>query len=129
MKKYKLQQWLPFFIAMAFFAGCSKKNYLQSSAAVIDNKYKNTKTASAYNYTAPHVIIISDELAKSNRDGEMYFDNEYGYRYWRFCDGKYYLDSKYESGASPDKKSAKKKLKKQNKKNTTEHEAEDIVNQ
>jgi hypothetical protein len=127
MKKYKLQQWLPFFIAMAFFAGCSKKNYLQTSAADIDNKYKNTKTASAY--TAPQVITISDELAKSNRDGEMYFDNEHGYRYWRFCDGKYYLDSKYESGASPDKKSAKKKLKKQSKKNTTEHEAEDVVNQ
>jgi hypothetical protein len=61
------------------------------------------------------VINISDELAKSNKEGEMYYDNEYGYRYWRFNDGKYYLDAKYGSGAKPDKKTVK-KLNKQRKK-------------
>ena len=47
-----------------------------------------------------------------------------GYRYWRSGDGKYYLDSKYATGASPQKqlnnKKAKRLLKRQNK------EAEEI---
>jgi hypothetical protein len=64
------------------------------------------------------VISIADALAKSNKEGEMFYDNEYGYRYWRFCDGKYYLDAKYESGARPDKKIAKKNTKKHRRKNT-----------
>ena len=112
MKKYKLHQWLPLLLALVIFAGCSKKNYPAKDATNNESHYEDAKLVKD-EYTPPPVINISDEAAKSNKDGEMYYDNEYGYRYWRFCDGKYYLDTKYESGASPNKKIAKKKTKKQ----------------
>ena len=105
------------------FAGCSKKNYPDNNANTTEDKYENIKKEEAY--TPPPVITILDEQAKSNKDGEMFYDNDYGYRYWRFCDGKYYLDTKYETGASPNKKIAKKKGKKQRKQTAVD----DYVNQ
>jgi hypothetical protein len=113
MKKYKLHQWLPLLFSLVIFTACSKKNFPGNNSAATADKYENGVNES---YTPPPVISISDELAKSNKEGEMYYDNDYGYRYWRFCDGKYYLDTKYESGAKPDKKVAKKQTKKQRKK-------------
>lgn len=52
-------------------------------------------------YIPPPVITVSDDLAKSTKDGELYYDNEFGYRYWRNSDGKYYLDAKYGRGVTP----------------------------
>src|SRR5882762_5259894 len=106
MEKYKLHKWFPLLFSLIVFSACSKKNYPDNNVATRE-KYENAKTADE-RYTPPPVISISDELAKSNKEGEMYYDNEYGYRYWRFRDGKYYLDAKYESGAKPNKKVTKK---------------------
>ena len=127
MKKYKLHQWLPFLFALVIFTTCSKKKYPNNNAETED-KYENVAAAND-SYTPPPVISISDEQSKSNKDGEMYYDNAYGYRYWRFCDGKYYLDTKYESGAKPDKKTAKKNNKKQTKKNRNKSEANDYAHE
>jgi len=113
MKSFKLHQWLPLLFALVIFTACSKKNFPGNNNSEKQENYENQANS---NYTPPPVISISDELAKSNKEGEMYYDNEYGYRYWRFCDGKYYLDSKYEYGAKPGKKIAKKQNKKQRKK-------------
>lgn len=110
MKKYKLHQWLPLLVTLAVFTSCNKKDYPANSADIQD-KYQNTKTLTD-GYTPPTVISISDDLAKANKEGEMYYDNEYGYRYWRLSDGKYYLDTKYSSGAKPGKKPVKKHHKK-----------------
>ena len=122
MKSFKLHQWLPLLFALVIFTACSKKNFPGNTNSEKQDNYENQANS---NYTPPPVISISDELAKSNKEGEMYYDNEYGYRYWRFCDGKYYLDSKYESGAKPGKKTAKKQNKKQHKKsNETDYASE-----
>ena len=123
MNKHKLHQWLTLLIALVIFAGCSKKNF-PDNAASDEDKYEIAKPADN-DYSPPLVINISDELAKSNKEGEMYYDNEYGYRYWKFCDGKYYLDTKYETGAKPDKKITKK----QNKKRSGKNEDDGYVNQ
>jgi hypothetical protein len=61
------------------------------------NTTKNKKQKPPSGYVPPYFVFILDEAAKTNREGEMYFDNEYGYRYWRYFDGKYYLDAKYAS--------------------------------
>jgi len=110
MKKYKLHQWIPLLFTLVFFTACSKKNY-PGNTGDAPNNYEDAKTITD-KYIPPPVIIISDDLAKSNKEGEMYFDNEYGYRYWRLSDGKYYLDAKYSSGAKPGKKLVKKHHKK-----------------
>lgn len=106
MIKFKLHQWFPLLFSLIVFSACSKKNYPDNNVAT-QEKYENTKTADEP-YTPPPVIAISDELAKSNKEGEMYYDNEYGYRYWKSSDGKYYLDTKYQSGTKASKKIAKK---------------------
>jgi hypothetical protein len=113
MKSFKLHQWLPLLFTLVIFTACSKKNFPGNNSSEAQDRYENTTNTT---YTPPAVISISDELAKSNKEGEMYYDNEYGYRYWRFCDGKYYLDTKYSSGAKPERKMVKKQNKKQRKK-------------
>jgi hypothetical protein len=129
MKKYNLQLWLPLMILVViFFASCSKKTYPESNTTDSEDKYENTKTGTGNDYVPPPVIVIADEKAKSNKDGELYYDNELGYRYWRSCDGNYYLDAKYESGAGPSKKVAKKN-RKENKKQPKEKEGDDIATQ
>jgi|GEM_PF-6467118 len=128
MKKYILHQWLPLLIALVIFTGCSKKNYPSNNNTNTESQYDNTK-APNNDYTPPQVVSVSDDQAKTNKDGEMYYDNELGYRYWRFCDGKYYLDAKYESGASPNKKLAKKKTKNKAIKERNQNNPEDFINQ
>lgn len=112
MTKHKLHQWLFLLTALIIFASCSQKNF-PGNNTVSDDKYGTATTAA---YVPEPVITIADEKAKINKEGEMYYDNEYGYRYWRMADGKYYLDAKYESGAKPDKKMARKNAKEQRKK-------------
>jgi hypothetical protein len=98
---------------------CSKKNFPNNSNADIDLLSQHTKLT-VDDYTPPLVIVIADDLAKSNKEGEMYYDNEFGYRYWRNSDGKYYLDSKYERGVSPKKQNITKKIRKPDKKHEKE---------
>jgi len=120
MNKYKLHQWL-FLLLMTFvLTNCSKKNYPAENK---EDQYENSTAATNNKYTPPQVITISDDIAKSNKEGELYYDNEKGYRYWRYCDGKYYLDSKYERGEIPKKKYAKKSTKKQRKQSQDENYA------
>jgi hypothetical protein len=129
MKKYYLHQWLTLLIALVMLAACSKKNYPANNTVAAEDKTANAAINTPSNdYIPPPVINIPDEQAKSNKDGELYYDTELGYRYWRSCDGNYYLDAKYESGASPSKKNAKKKLK-ENKKQQKEKEGEDVATQ
>ncbi len=123
MKKYNLHQWLFLILMMFALAGCSKKNYPSENAANTEEQYNNSNAATNNEYTPPQVISISDAIAKSNKEGELYYDNEKGYRYWRYCDGKYYLDSKYERGETPKKKYAKKNTKKQRKQNEDQNYA------
>jgi hypothetical protein len=129
MKKYVSHRWLPFIMLVVIItAGCSKKAY--SANNVIDNedKYEKPKSDTGNNYTPPPIIFITDDKARSNRDGELYYDDEQGYRYWRAVDGTYCLDAKYAAGASPSRKYAKKKLK-ELKKQQEEKRGDEIVAQ
>jgi hypothetical protein len=111
MKRNKLHKWSAvIFIFTVFSAGCSQKDF-PSNSGTAEEKYETSVVAGGSNnsYQPPQVIIISDEKAKSNKEGELYFDDEYGYRYWKYSDGKYYLDQKYERGASPKKKTVNRK--------------------
>ena len=123
MNKYKLYQWLFLLLIVFVFTDCSKKNYPADNAENTEDQYNNSNAATGNEYTPPQVISISDDIAKSNKEGELYYDNEKGYRYWRYCDGKYYLDSKYERGETPKKKYAKKSTKKQRKQSQNENYA------
>lgn len=120
MNKYKLHQVLFLLLMIFVLTNCSKKNY---PAENTEDQYENSTVATENKYTPPQVITISDDIAKSNKEGELYYDNEKGYRYWRYCDGKYYLDSKYERGEIPKKKYAKKAVKKQRKQSQNENYA------
>jgi hypothetical protein len=112
MKKYILHRWLPLMMLVVIItAGCSKKVYAANSVTDTEDKYEEPKSDTGNNYTPPPIIFITDEQAKSNKDGELYYDDELGYRYWRSVDGTYCLDAKYAAGASPNKRNAKKKLK------------------
>ena len=120
MNKYKLHQWLLLLLMTFVLTNCSKKNYPTENT---EEQYENSNAATENKYTPPQVIAISDDIAKSNKEGELYYDNEKGYRYWRYCDGKYYLDSKYERGEKPKQKYAKKATKKQRKQNQDQNYA------
>jgi hypothetical protein len=93
--------------------GQAKKVYGHKSAKVFAPGQRK-KMGRNEGYRPPMVIVISDDRARTNRNGEMYYDNEYGYRYWRYCDGKYYLDSKYEMDGDNDDRGRGKKYKKDN---------------
>jgi hypothetical protein len=95
--------------------GQAKKVYGHKSAKVFAPGQRK-KMGRNEGYRPPMVIVISDDRARTDRNGEMYYDNEYGYRYWRYCDGKYYLDSKYEMNDDNDYRSRGKKYKKGNRK-------------
>lgn len=123
MKKYKLHQCLILLFLIFALTNCSKKNYPSDNTENTEEQYKNSNATTHNDYTPPQVIAISDDIAKSNKDGELYYDNERGYRYWRYCDGKYYLDSKYERGETPKKKHAKTNTKKQRKQNEDQNYA------
>jgi hypothetical protein len=129
MKKYYLYQWLLLMmLVVIIFASCSKKTFPVNNTTDAEEMYDTPKTDTGNDYVPPPVIVIDDEKAKSNRDGELYYDNEFGYRYWRSCDGNYYLDAKYESGAGPNKKNAK-KSRKETKKQRKEKEGDEIASQ
>jgi hypothetical protein len=104
--------------------GQAKKVYGQKSAKVFAPGQRK-KMDRNDGYRPPPVIYISDELARTNRNGELYYDNEYGYRYWKFCDGKYYLDSKYEMSDDNDGRGRSKKYKKGKHKKEKEEEDND----
>jgi hypothetical protein len=105
--------------------GQAKKVYGHKSAKVFapgQRKKMNRNNG----YIPPSVIYISDNLARINRNGEMYYDNEYGYRYWKFCDGKYYLDAKYEMYDEQDGRNNSTKYKKdKNRKHKEDDEDDD----
>lgn len=109
MKKIKLHKWSAFFILSALIAaGCSKRTFPSNNST--DEKFETASGISSNNaYLPPQVITISDEKAKTNKEGELYYDDENGYRYWKYSDGKYYLDQKYENGTSPKKKALNRK--------------------
>jgi len=117
MNKHKLHQWLPVLLLVVLFTSCSQKEIPGNNASTTDDKYESAKPREA-RYTPPQVITIADEQAKTTKDGEMYYDDKDGYRYWRQSDGKYYLDEKYVAGASPNKKLAKKMAKLHRKENS-----------
>lgn len=114
MQNNKLHQWLIVLVIVSLFStSCSKKNYVakqeekEDEAEIYENRNLNNRP--------PEVLYINDENAKTNRNGEIFYEDENGFRYWKFCDGKYYLDSKYEqNGYTPEKKNKKtnKKVKK-----------------
>jgi hypothetical protein len=110
MKKHKLHQRLSLFLALMMFLSCSQKNFPVNDTVSAEQYHSSPAAKTAY--VPEPVITLPDEKAQMNKEGEMYYDNAYGYRYWRMADGRYYLDSKYESGAKPDKKIARKNLKK-----------------
>jgi hypothetical protein len=116
-----------FLVLSLIFNSCSKKNYISTIAAIDDVKNESIKTKDADTYIPPLTIIIPDDKAKTNKEGELYYDNENGYRYWRNSDGKYYLDAKYEKGETPKKKFVKKRNGKSGKKMVKETEKEEFV--
>ncbi len=90
MPPIKLYKWYFYFVFVALLAvGCSNKNVAQK--AITEKEEIETPT----DYTPPAVITVPNEKAKTNDEGELYYDNEYGYRYWKNSDGKFYLDEKY----------------------------------
>lgn len=94
MKKIKIhQQFLFLFYYTVLFSACAKKTFTLSNTQT-DNRYESILTADSV-YSPPAVIAIPDNKAKINKDDELYYDDEHGYRYWRYNDGKYYLDKKY----------------------------------
>lgn len=124
MKKHKLHQRFTFIFTILIFASCSQKNFPANNAAEAESFH----TLIPEKYIPEAVLVISDEKVKINKEGEMYYDDEYGYRYWKMADGKYYLDNKYINGARPDKKTSQKNNKKQTeKKQQIKHTAEIIA--
>lgn len=91
MKKIKLHQWLALLFFTTLCVACSKK--VINSGIKVD--VEMTKALPDSLYTPPAFIIIPDNKAKINKEDELYYDDAYGYRYWRYNDGKYYLDKKY----------------------------------
>lgn len=89
MNNIKLHQWLAILFFAAFINACSKK--ITNTALNTEDKVTDTDTL----YTPPAFIIVPDDKAKINKEDELYYDDQYGYRYWRYNDGKYYLDQKY----------------------------------
>ncbi len=106
MKKIKLYKQL-FFIGFSVIiaTSCSNKNYPAKNKSPEEAAIALSDTEQL----PPQVIIIADEQAKVNRDGELYFNDTNGYLYWRHCDGKYYLDAKYENRQLPKRKLVNKK--------------------
>jgi hypothetical protein len=110
MKVQKLfSQLFILLFSIALLSSCSNKTSIakktqQQEEVIVENDDEN--------YTPPQVIAVSPELQKTNKDGEIYYDNEYGYRYWKNCNGQFYIDSKYEMEDVKPKKVSKSKSKK-----------------
>jgi hypothetical protein len=155
MQQQKLYKWLFGLLALGFLASCARTNYPGRSTSpreddevyYPDNRHlppgqakkvygersarvfapgQQRKRQAPDGYRPPAVIIISDHLAYTDRNGDMYYDNEYGYRYWRNCDSKYYLDVKYDQmGRNDDRRYEKKRKKGKDKKHRKEDEWDD----
>lgn len=156
MQHQKLYKWLLGVLALGFLASCARTNYpgrspypqeddgvyypnsrhlppgqakkvygQQSAKVFAPGQQKHRQPP--YGYRPPAVIIISDDWASTTRNGERYYDNEYGYRYWRNCDGKYYLDVKYDrqNGYEDDRRYEKKRKKGKHHRNEREEEDDD----
>lgn len=110
MKKIKLHQRVLFlFYGAVLFCACTKKTFTLSKNQT-DDKYESVLITDSV-YCPPAVIAIPDNKAKINKDDELYYDDEQGYRYWRYNDGKYYLDKKYHITPLTKRKTAVAKLK------------------
>jgi hypothetical protein len=98
MPPIKLHKWyLAITIVTAITIGCSNKNVSQKTV-------EKETIEIPEDYTPPQVITVPAEKEKTNSEGEIYYDNEYGYRYWKNCNGQFYLDVKYErDGVKPRK--------------------------
>ena len=94
-----LKATIPVFVTLLTIltVSCSRKNYSNNNNASSREEVAMPKDPA---YSPPPVIYVADDQAKTNKKGEMYYDNSYGYRYWRFCDGRYYLDVKYDTAAN-----------------------------
>jgi hypothetical protein len=115
MKKIKLHKWSAlFFVFLITAVSCNQKSFPVNSNSTDD---KNESAAVAGSPVPPAVITISDEKASTNKEGELYYDDENGYRYWRYSDGKYYLDRKYDKGSNPKKKTTTRKKARKNRNN------------
>ncbi|MBL0146699.1 MAG: hypothetical protein IPP48_14155 [Chitinophagaceae bacterium] len=103
MLKTKLhKRFYTVFFAAVLVAGCSSKNV----ATKLVTRQDEVEIPEGYN--PPQVINVPSEKAKTNSEGELYYDNEYGYRYWKNGNGQYYLDAKYETqGIKPKLKQVK----------------------
>lgn len=109
MKKIKLHKWSVLFSVLLITAvSCSRKSFPVNSN---DTGKKNESAAitGTSSQLPQAVITISDEKASTNKEGELYYDDENGYRYWRYSDGKYYLDRKYDKATGSKKKAANRK--------------------
>jgi hypothetical protein len=94
MKKNNLYQWLIVFtVAACTFTACAKNNNAFKSNLTANNKVEIIETDSIF--IPPSVITVPDDKVKTNKEDELYYDDENGYRYWKNNDGKFYLDPKY----------------------------------
>jgi hypothetical protein len=119
VKRQSLNHQFLILLCALIFSSCSRSNFPADEIKGAGQSVTHT-TADNKTSAPPRIIDISDDVAKSTKDGELYFDDESGYRYWRNSDGKYYLDKKYENGASPNKNIAGKKQKKSRRKTASE---------
>ena len=89
-------KWLILFLSIILLTSCSRRNYSSQRQGNDETTTLKDPRDSDHSIQPPEYIALSDDQAKANRDGELYFIDSNGYRYWKFCDGKYYLDSKYD---------------------------------
>ncbi|MBP6431165.1 MAG: hypothetical protein KA319_05310 [Ferruginibacter sp.] len=88
MPPIKLHKWyLAIAIVTTIIVGCSNKNISQKTI-------EKEAIEIPEDYTPPQVITVPTDKEKANSEGEIYYDNEYGYRYWKKSDGKFYLFKK-----------------------------------
>ena len=93
---YRSYKWIIPVLISTLFTSCTRKNYSSRSQDTVEAIAANDSKERDRQYTPPAYITLSDDQARSNKDGELYYIDPNGYRYWKFCDGKYYLDSKQE---------------------------------
>jgi hypothetical protein len=103
MNTIKLYQRLALLFFTAAVTACSNK--IINTGLKADEKLPEIIAADSL-YIPAACIIVPDNKAKTNKEDELYYDDEYGYRYWRYNDGKYYLDQKYNKTLLLKKKAA-----------------------
>jgi hypothetical protein len=89
MHAIKLHKW--YFVTLLLFAlstSCSNKSIAQKTN-------ENAAVEMPTDYIPLPMIEVANDKVKTNTQGELFYDNEYGYRYWKKSDGKFYLDEKF----------------------------------